>query len=167
MSFLDGLVADLNKVIDNRDVATAVTTAAALGVCGGTILMVDESGQSVPAAWKPNPVGMVIFAVVANNAFAASVSTDATFQIPQGGYSAVGVGGLYRQAADGRVPYVAVGRTAGSGTALEFGKWPRSRPVCSRARPPARPCRPSPPPPRRPGRQASATSAARRRCSTI
>ncbi|MBR7834983.1 hypothetical protein KDL01_17040 [Actinospica durhamensis] len=88
-----------------------------------TILMVDESGQSVPASWKPDPIGMVIFAVVANNAFAETVSTDPAFEIPQGGYSAVGIGGLYREAASGSVPFVAVGRSNGSGTALEFAKW--------------------------------------------
>lgn len=92
------------------------------------ILMVDESGQSVPTAWKANPVGMVIFAVVANNAFAADVATDASFQVPQGGYSAVGVGGLYRTASTAKVPYVAVGRTSGSGTALEFDKWAQLAP---------------------------------------
>jgi ABC-type phosphate transport system substrate-binding protein len=93
-----------------------------------TVLMVDESGQAVPADWKPNPVGMVIFAVVANSGFAESVSTELNFEIPDGGYTAVGVGGLYRAAAAGTVPYVAVGRTSGSGTALEFGKWAQLAP---------------------------------------
>src|SRR5581483_6572030 len=60
---------------------------------------------------------------------AASVSADSAFQIPQGGYSAVGVGGLYREAQDANVPYVAVGRTSGSGTALEFDKWAQLAPA--------------------------------------
>jgi hypothetical protein len=84
-----------------------------------TVLMVDYSGQTVTPSWKPNPVGMVIFGVVANKAYAAAVA-DTPYAL-RGGYGPADLASLYWDASRSkRVPFSAVGRSGSSGTATAF-----------------------------------------------
>ena len=87
-----------------------------------TVLMVDYSGQTAPANWKPNPVGMVIFGVVVNKAYPNAVAGSA--YALRTGYGRADLANLYRDASAGKsVPFAAVGRDGSSGTAAAFDSW--------------------------------------------
>jgi ABC-type phosphate transport system substrate-binding protein len=87
-----------------------------------TVLMVDYSGQPVPGSWKANPLGMIIYGVVANREYAAAVA--GTAYALRNGYGTADLANLYQVASAGSpVPFVAVGRNGGSGTAAEFDSW--------------------------------------------
>ena len=90
-----------------------------------TLLMVDYSGsagQNVPANWTPNPIGMVIFGIVTNNAYPSAVA--GSLYSLHTGYSRADLAKLYQDAGSGKpVPYAAVGRDGNSGTAAAFDSW--------------------------------------------
>lgn len=87
-----------------------------------TVLMVDYSGQSAPGSWTANPVGMIIYGVVANKDYAAAVA--GTAYALRDGYGTADLANLYQAATTKNpVPFIAVGRNGGSGTAAEFDSW--------------------------------------------
>jgi ABC-type phosphate transport system substrate-binding protein len=87
-----------------------------------TVLMVDYSGQAVPGSWTANPVGMIIYGVVANREYATAVA--GTAYALRNGYGTADLANLYQVASTGSsVPFIAVGRSGGSGTAAEFDSW--------------------------------------------
>jgi ABC-type phosphate transport system substrate-binding protein len=87
-----------------------------------TVLMVDYSGQAVPGSWTANPVGMIIYGVVANRKYADTVA--GTAYALRNGYGTADLADLYQVAAVGSsVPFIAVGRNGSSGTAAEFDSW--------------------------------------------
>lgn len=87
-----------------------------------TVLMVDYSGQAVPGNWTANPVGMIIYGVVVNKGYAAAVA--GTAYALRNGYGTADLADLYQVASTGSpVPFIAVGRNGGSGTAAEFNSW--------------------------------------------
>jgi ABC-type phosphate transport system substrate-binding protein len=92
------------------------------GLHDNTMLMVDYSGQSVPASWQPAPIGMVIFAVVANRSFADTVAGTPD-EVPPAGYTPPELAKVYRDASGPGASFVAVGRGGSSGTAAEFDQW--------------------------------------------
>jgi ABC-type phosphate transport system substrate-binding protein len=86
------------------------------------VLMVDYSGQAVPGNWVPNPVGMIIYGVVANRDYATAVA--GTPYALRNGYGTADLANLYQVASTGgSVPFIAVGRNGASGTAAEFDSW--------------------------------------------
>jgi ABC-type phosphate transport system substrate-binding protein len=122
---------DIHLEADGSDQVIADHSAAGSPLPADTIAMVDSSGQQVPAGWTANHVGMVIFGVVANNRFPATVA--GTVWSPQEvkdwagqeveSYPKDTLASIYSTAAAGHAPYVAVGRSANSGTASAFDSW--------------------------------------------
>jgi ABC-type phosphate transport system substrate-binding protein len=104
---------------DGSDSAIATNTA---DLHGNTMLMVDYSGQTVPASWQATPIGMVIFGVVANRSFADTVAGTPD-EVPPAGYTPPELAKLYRDASGPGASFVAVGRNGNSGTAAEFDQW--------------------------------------------
>ena len=121
---------DINVIADGSDRVIANHSAAGSALPDDTIAMVDSSGQTVPSDWTATRVGLVVFGVVANNRFPATVAgtladpsqIDDSAGHEVESYSTDGLGQLYQQASAGGVPYVAVGRSSNSGTAAEFDK---------------------------------------------
>lgn len=122
---------DIHLVADGSDQVIADHSTAGSPLAADTIAMVDSSGQQVPAGWTADHVGMVVFGVVVNNRFPATVA--GTVWGPQEVKDSAGrevqsypkdtLSSLYSSAAAGHSPYVAVGRSANSGTASAFDSW--------------------------------------------
>lgn len=122
---------DINVVADGSDQVINEHSNAGAALPADTIAMVDSSGQQVPNGWTANHVGMVIFGVVVNNRFPAAVS--GTVWGPQEVKDSAGqevesypkdtLASLYSNASAGHAPYIAVGRSANSGTASAFDSW--------------------------------------------
>lgn len=112
------------RITITADGSDAAIRDNSTGLPDNTLLMVDYSGQlsqTVPTAWKANPIGMVIFGVVVNNAYSRIVAGTYALRT---GYSRADLAKLYQDASAGvSVPYAAVGRNENSGTAAAFDSW--------------------------------------------